>query len=285
MTPSATARSTQRPASGSRGAVRHPRRISGPVNLARSGSAAAVAIPAPGIALPPKHPSRTVQPRRSPARRSARRGAREVSPGIALRVISAFEGASGSVLFDRLIRGRLWIGLLAFALIGMVATQLFVLKLNTAIGHTLQRVAQLQRENAQLGIENSTSSAESRIVLSTATSGMTLAPVGTVHFLAANRADVSRAANALVAPIQAPVSTQSTEASSGLSESSVAKAGETATSSAASSSTAAGSETEGSPESPSVGSSPPQGSSATAETGGSTESSPESSASSSGSRE
>jgi hypothetical protein len=275
MTPPAAARSTRSPASGSRSAVRHPRRISGPARVARSATAAAVAIPAPGIALPHERPLRpVVQPRRRPARKPARRSVREASPGIALRAAGTLEGISGSALFDRLIRGRLWIGLLAFALIGMVAMQLLVLKLNTGIGHTLERVAQLQRANAQLGIENSTSSAESRIAPSAATAGMTLAPVGTVHFVAASRANVSRAASVLAAPIQASASTQSTEASSGASEPSATEAGETATSAApSSSSTAVGGETKGSPESSSAGSGSPQGSGATAETGASAESS------------
>jgi hypothetical protein len=138
-------------------------------------------------------------------------------PGIALRAAGALEGISGSALFDRLIRGRAWIGLLAFALIGMVAMQLLVLELNTGIGRTLTRVAQLQRENAQLDIENSTYSAENRVAPLAAASGMKLAPAGTVHFVAASPADVSRAATSLSAPIQAFGSGQSrsTEAASG----------------------------------------------------------------------
>jgi cell division protein FtsL len=124
-------------------------------------------------------------------------------------------------VLDRLIRGRAWIGLLAFALIGIVAMQLFVLQLNTGIGHTLTRVAQLQRENAQLGIEDSAYSAESRIApLATAT-GMMLAPVGMVHFVTASRADLARAASALSVPMQAP----STSEGEGSSESQAATSG------------------------------------------------------------
>jgi hypothetical protein len=233
MTPPVAAQSTRRAASGSRGSVRHPRRISGPGRVAQS---AAVAVPAPGIALPRRRPPRpTVQPRRHPGRRATRRSVQS-APGIALRAADALEGISGSALFDRLIRGRAWIGILAFALIGMVAMQLLVLRLNTGVGRTLTRVAQLQRENAQLDIENSTYSAEDRVAPLAAASGMKLAPAGTVHFVAASPADVSRAAASLSAPIQASVSGQSrsTEAASG--ESGPTEAGSAAAGSVASTS-------------------------------------------------
>ncbi|HEY5193037.1 MAG TPA: hypothetical protein VIJ39_04075 [Solirubrobacteraceae bacterium] len=208
MTPPATARSSQRSAAGSRRRpAPRPRRISGPTGSTRSGAvAAAVAIPAPGIALPRERKSRPGSlPRTRPARKTTRRPA-QGAPGIALRAIDAFEGVSSSVFLDRLIRGRLWIGLLAFALIGIVAMQLLVLKLNTGIGHTLGRVETLQRENAQLGIEDSMYSAEGRVAPLAAAQGMTLAPPGTVHFVVASKADISRAASALSSTTQTPAS-------------------------------------------------------------------------------
>jgi cell division protein FtsL len=220
MTPPATAaasRSLARTTSGSRRvAVRHPRRVSGPAGTVR---AAAVAIPAPGIALPRERPARPkAKPRRAPARKSTRRIGRQGTPGLALRAIGAFQTLSASAVLDRLIRGRIWIGLLAFSLIGIVAMQLVVLELNTGIGRTLAREATLQRENAQLGIEDSTYSAESRVAPLAASAGMTLAPPGTVHFVQAVPVDVSRAAAALSAPVQpTPASSQaeSSEASGG----------------------------------------------------------------------
>jgi hypothetical protein len=119
---------------------------------------------------------------------------------------------SDSALLDRLVRGRLWIGLLAFALIGIVAMQLMVLKLNTGIGATLAREAALQRSNAQLGIEAATGSGEGRIEPLAAATGMTFAPSGGVHFVASSPAgDISRAAAALAAPIQPHESLASSE--------------------------------------------------------------------------
>jgi hypothetical protein len=161
-------------------AVRHPRRVSGPARPAAL-AAGAVALPAPGI---------------------GRRGRTQATPGIALRALHALDGASRSALVDRLIRGRVWIGVLAFSLIGLVAMQLVVLKLNNQIGHTLVRQVTLQRENAQLGIEGSETSSGNLVEPQAAAAGMTFPLPGAVHFLAAGRAEVRRAAGALGAPIQ-----------------------------------------------------------------------------------
>jgi hypothetical protein len=248
MTPPVTARSVARAAPGTRrGPVRHPRRISGP---ARSSAVAAVAVPAPGIALPRQRPARPAQPRRRPARKAARRPV-QGAPGIALRAIDALEGISSSAVLDRLIRGRVWIGLLAFALIGIVAMQLLVLELNTGIGHTLTRVAQLQRENAQLGIENSTYSAEGRIAPLAAATGMTLAPTGTIHFVAASPADVSRAAAALSTAVQAPSSSSSVQAPSSSSSVQVPSSSSSSSSNTSSSNTSGGGEAGGGSSEPS----------------------------------
>jgi hypothetical protein len=226
MTPPATARSPRRSTSGSRSGSRsRPRRISGPSGTVRSGAvAAAVAIPAPGVALPrERKPSPRRAPRTRPSQKTARRSV-DGAPGIALRAIDGFEGISGSAFVDRLTRGRLWIGLLAFALIGIVAMQLLVLKLNTGIGHTLGRVETLQRKNAQLGIEDSMYSAEDRVAPLAAAEGMTLAPAGTVHFVAVNKADISRAAAALSTAGQALTSGSSVTSSNSSGESAASPA-------------------------------------------------------------
>jgi hypothetical protein len=285
MTPPATGatRSVDRQAASPRRAtVRHARRISGPArpsarspasrparptarplgrpiaarpsargSVASSRStavAAAVALPAPGITLPKR---RTTRPG-VPSRRRATSGFAQ-NPGIALRTIGALERVSASALLDRLIRGRVWIGLLAFALIGIVAMQLVVLKLNTGIGRTLQRQALLQRENAQLGIENSVYSAENRVAPLAAAAGMTFALPGTVHFVTASTDDALRAANVLSNATQTPAGDQSgsTEATPGET---------TASSDATPQSTTATGEEEGSAET--------SGSSSTGSTGG-----------------
>lgn len=167
---------------------------------------------------PVRHPRRISGPAR-PSRTAPRSLPRTDDHGLALRAIGAYERVSDSALLDRLVRGRLWIGLLAFALIGIVAMQLMVLKLNTGIGATLAREAALQRSNAQLGIEAATGSGEGRIEPLAAATGMTFAPSGSVHFVASSPAsDISRAAAALAAPIQSHESVVSSETSIGSSE-------------------------------------------------------------------
>jgi cell division protein FtsL len=236
MTPSATARSPKRPASGSHhGPVRRPRRISGPGAPKKSGAlVAAVAIPAPGIVSPRQRPARRSSPTRRPAGKPSRTPA-PGAPGIALRAVDAFAGLANSAFLDRLIRGRLWIGLLAFSLIGIVAMQLLVLKLNTGIGRTLVQEATLQRENAQLGIEDSTYSAESRIASLAAAAGMRLAPAGSIHFVVASNADIARGAVALSDPNHAPTSVSSGASSTTGGESSASTTSESSASTASSS--------------------------------------------------
>jgi hypothetical protein len=111
-------------------------------------------------------------------------------------------------LLDRLIRGRLWIGVIAFALIGIVTMQLVLLKLNAGIGRSLVRETLLQRENATLSAENSEVAAGEQVEADAEHAGMELIPAGAVRFLTAHSAsDMSKAAAALSAPIAATTST------------------------------------------------------------------------------
>jgi hypothetical protein len=131
------------------------------------------------------------------------------NPGIALRAADGLRSLSNSSLLDRLIRGRLWIGMLAFALIGIVAMQLLVLDLNTGVGRSLVREGLLQRENAQIGIEDSMASAGERVEPAAAAAGMTMAAPGTLHFVVASPADIERAATALAAATKSATQSQS----------------------------------------------------------------------------
>jgi len=83
----------------------------------------------------PARPSTPARPARS------RRVAGDA--GLALGLISALEGLAQHRLLDRLIRGRTWIGIVAFALIGIVTLQLGLLKLNGGIGRALEHEALL----------------------------------------------------------------------------------------------------------------------------------------------
>ena len=189
---------------------------------------------------PVRHPRRISGPAR-PARPAPRTASRPDDHGLALRAIEAYERVSDNALLDRLVRGRLWIGLLAFALIGIVAMQLMVLKLNTGIGATLAREAALQRSNAQLGIEAATGSGEGRIEPLAAATGMTFAPSGSVHFVASRpTSDISRAAAALAAPIQPHESLAGSESGSAFGEAASSQSSSGSTESSGESSTGSG---------------------------------------------
>jgi hypothetical protein len=176
-------------------APRKPRRVSGPVR-------------------PGARPGSARQPAVAPKRSS------DAERGLLLGVLAALNSLSRSPSLDRLIRGRTWIVLIAFALIGIVTLQLLVLRLNANIGRALVREAQLQRTNAALSIEGSELAAGERVESLTAKLGMELVPEGALRFLSINpSSDVARAAAALNRPVQA-ASTSSTEAAGSTSGSS-----------------------------------------------------------------
>jgi len=131
-------------------------------------------------------------------------------------VIAALRGLSQHRLLDRLIRGRIWIGLIAFALIGIVTLQLGLLQLNGKIGRALEREGVVERENAVLSIENSELAASSSVESRAARLGMEFVTQGTTRFLSARpAADVTGAVAALRArPRSAETASASSAASS-----------------------------------------------------------------------
>jgi len=135
-----------------------------------------------------------------PARRP--RPAPERAPdGLALGVASALGGVADSRHLDRLIRGRAWIGIIAFALIGIVTLQLLLLQLNAGIGRTIVKEDALARENAALSIEDSELSSGHRVETLASRLGMVLVPVGALKFLHAGAAPpFAAAAAAMRAP-------------------------------------------------------------------------------------
>jgi hypothetical protein len=180
---------------------------------------AAAAAAAPGVrrgrvAAPPRPRVSPPRPRRvsGPARPSVRPPVgRPAQPtnrqagtegGLVLGLLALGRGVSEHTLLDRLIRGRIWIALIAFALIGIVTLQLLVLQLNAGVGRALVREAQLQRENAAYSVENSELASGERVESQAARMGMALVPVGALRFLTSDpHADIARAAAALNTPV------------------------------------------------------------------------------------
>jgi hypothetical protein len=193
---------------------------------------ARVSAPARPLTVAPR-------PRRvsGPARRRQAPPSARVQPqaeGLAVGVISALRSVDGSPLLDRLIRGRAWIVLVAFALIGIVTLQLTLLKLNAGIGRALVQESALTRENAALNIENSERASGSLVESSAASLGMELVPAGTLRFLTPRPgADSAHAASALLTPVAGTTSTSTsgTTAAAGAAGSPSTASGEAAGSS------------------------------------------------------
>lgn len=224
---------------------------------------------------PPAAAAPAVRPRRAPAPRGPRRISGPARPataprrpatgvaadrtGLVVGLLSALESLAQHRLLDRLIRGRVWIGLVAFALIGIVTLQLGLLKLNGGIGRALEHEALLQRENAALSIENSELAAGPRVERGAAKLGMAFVPAGALRFLSAGgHGDAAKAAASLAGAARAAAqareahaaeaaSSGSGEASEGEASSEAATPSEaTAEGSSAASASSGGSEEAGS---------------------------------------
>jgi cell division protein FtsL len=169
---------------------------------------AAPAVPSRRIGQKPRPLAVPRGPRRisGPARRKAPDrsvGAPADGGPIVLGLIAALDGIANHRLLDRLLRGRAWIALVAFALIGIVTMQLGLLKLSGGIGRAIEREALLQRENAALSIENSELAAGARVQSLATGLGMEFLPAGALRFLTADpRTDPTKGAAALSASVR-----------------------------------------------------------------------------------
>ena len=152
---------------------RGPRRVSGPARPRVTRSAATVAAP---VALP--------------------------QPSFAPRALEALLRLPDNRWLDRLLRGRAWIALIAFALFGLVFMQVSMLGMNAGIGQSVEKSATLERQNADLRATVSSLSSEERIQRSAADMGMVMPQAGDVRFLQSRGAklDAARASRVMRAP-------------------------------------------------------------------------------------
>jgi hypothetical protein len=138
----------------------------------------------------------TAIPRRrsGPARRKQSTDSFAALGRMALRVPDAR-------VLDRLIRGRLWIGLIAGALVMLVFMQVSLLKLNTGISADLLTSQNLERQNADLRASVSSLDSGQRIQDIAAARGMVMPDDGQLRFLRAGPpGDGGRAAQTMTAP-------------------------------------------------------------------------------------
>lgn len=171
-----------------------PRRVSGPLNPQRPPRARVDARTLDPI---PAHPRKRPVATRPPLRIAAQSGLTFASAvaGVALDV-------SGSRLMDRLVRSRGWIVIIAFGLIGIVAMQVSMLKLNAGIGRAVETISSLERSNASLRGDVSRLSSGDRIQSLAGARGYVMPAPADVTFLKACnlRSDGFRAAKHMRAP-------------------------------------------------------------------------------------
>lgn len=170
---------------------RPARRISGPARPAsrspvRAMASGAAALRAPAITAPARLP----RPRPGVRRRVPLHWQLSSALARALRL-------AGERVMGRLSHGRTWIGIVAFALIGIVSMQLWLLKLNTGIGRALVHEATLQRENAALSIEDSNAASWESVEAHASRLSMVSVSPTSLRFHRYSRADVGLAASAL----------------------------------------------------------------------------------------
>ena len=101
---------------------------------------------------------------------------------------------------DRALRGRLWIWLLGVALLGVVAMQVSLLKLNSGIGRAVETTATLERQNSALEAAIARLSDTNRVQHGAATLGMLTPPPGDVEYLSARPTDPGRAVKQMRPP-------------------------------------------------------------------------------------
>jgi hypothetical protein len=149
-------------------APRAPRRVSGPAAKPRRGEDAR---PRTGT-------------RRAPVR----------DPFV-IRAIERTMRMADSRFLDRLLRGRLWIPLVAAGLMGIVFMQVSMLKLNAGIGRAVQASATLERQNSAMRAEVSGMESGSKIYATAKDIGMVAsAPSTTPSYVKAGGAAQATAA-------------------------------------------------------------------------------------------
>jgi hypothetical protein len=157
-------------------------------------SAAPVARPATRRA-PPR--PRTASSRRATARRrSVPRGARLVPVAVG-RTAVAVGGFADSGIFVRLTRGRLWIGLLAALLVGIVALNVLALSFSASSSKTAAQAEDLAQQNSALRAQLATALSDERVQAEASELGLVVPDPGAIRYREPEADDAAQAARRL----------------------------------------------------------------------------------------
>ena len=152
-------------------------------------------------------------------RRVATAGGAVALPGptLAPRLLDVARGLPDSKWLDRLMRGQGWVVLIGIALIGIVAMQVHLLKLNAGIGRAVEHSATLERQNADLRADVSRLSAPERIQQVAGRIGLVMPAAGDVRYVKSRQGsvDARRAAKVMRAPTPPEAATAGLAAAQG----------------------------------------------------------------------
>jgi hypothetical protein len=197
------AQGTRAMAQGARTAADGARAVAQGARMATHRASASSPHRAPVRRSPvPRNPRRVSGPAR-PAR-TRPRGQSTVRPPLASRSAAYIRALPDHALLDRIIRGRYWIPLLGVLLVGIVAMQVEVLKLNAGIGRALEQSTSLQSRNEQLRAAVARGADDQRIESMAAHMGMVMPQPAAIRFL--GRLPIADAGRA-IANIHAPNAT------------------------------------------------------------------------------
>jgi len=123
------------------------------------------------------------------------------APRRATGVFERVRGLADHRIIDRLLRGRAWICFVGLALMGIVAMQVSMLKLNSGIGRAVETTSTLERKNSDLEAQIARLASGERIRIAADRDGMVTPAAGAVHFLRVrNGGDAARALHRMRAP-------------------------------------------------------------------------------------
>ncbi|HEV7750905.1 MAG TPA: hypothetical protein VGO71_05150 [Baekduia sp.] len=168
-------------------------------------TAAGRALPRTAVPRAPRRvsgPARPAERTRRPGRTgsSATRRAGAADP-LAVRLLRRARLLADSRLLDRLVRGQLWIPLVAVGLMGIVFMQVSMLKLNAGIGRAVQSASTLERQNGNLRSDVSRMESGDRIAGVARGLGMVAPADGGERYVAAGgTAAATSAAQRMTAP-------------------------------------------------------------------------------------
>ncbi|HEX8083105.1 MAG TPA: cell division protein FtsL [Solirubrobacteraceae bacterium] len=131
------------------------------------------------------------------------------------RILEALRALPDARWLDRLLRGQGWIVLIGIALMGIVAMQVSLLKMNAGIGQSIEQAGSLERQNADLRAEVSKLSSEERIATVAEKNGLVMPDAGEVRYVRVRgEADARKAAAVMRAPdpVEETVETTATSA-------------------------------------------------------------------------